>query len=88
MLGSISSTPIEARSALSGMTGKDEVEWPVSYSLDRRQSGLARVGRNYRAVQAAIAQACEKLRIGQVFHQIERRVRQRLGEFRQGDRQR
>ena len=85
MLGSISSTSIEARALLSGMTGEDEEERLV-VELDRREFGLARVGRDHRGVEGAVAQAREKP-VGQVLHQIERRARQRLCEFGQRDRQ-
>ncbi len=85
MLGSISSTPIEARRALFRPTGEDEEERFV-VKLDRRQFGVSRVGRDDRCVEGAVTQAREKP-IGQVLHQIEGRVRQRLGESRQGDRQ-
>src|ERR1700733_13146470 len=69
--------------APSRMTGKDEKKWFV-VEVDRHQSGVSRVGRNHRAVQAAVAQAGKKP-VGQILHQIERRVRQRLGQPRQGD---
>ena len=67
------------------MTGKDEEERLV-VKLDRRQPGVSRVGRDDRGVEGAVAQARKKP-VGQILHQIERRVRQRLGEPRQGDRQ-
>ncbi len=67
------------------MTGEDEEERLV-VKFDRRQLGVSRVGRDDHGVEGAVTQAGEEP-IGQVLHQIERRVRQRPGQFWQGDRQ-
>src|SRR3984957_8753406 len=71
--------------ALFRVTRKDE-EKRLVVKLDRRQPGVPRVGRDHRGVEGAVAQAREQP-VGQILHQIERRVRQRLGKPRQGDRQ-
>ena len=71
--------------ALFRVTGKDEEERLV-VKLDRHELGVSRVGRDDRCVEGAVAQAREQP-VGQILHQIERRLRQRLGEPRQGDRQ-
>src|ERR1700722_1717218 len=71
--------------ALFRVTGKDE-EKRLVVKLDRRELGVLWAGRDDRCVEGAVAQAREQP-VGQILHQIERRLRQRLGEPRQGDRQ-
>ena len=67
------------------MAGEDE-EKGLVVEFDCRQFGVSRVGCDDHRVEGAVAQARKKP-VGQILGQVEGRVRQRLGELREDDRQ-